>query len=226
MLDRTHDRLFAACGFASVVLNVVGAAISSAGGSIIGLTLDSSPSEVADKVSKPAGTLVWVGAYIELLSFGAFFAFAVWAVARLGGGLVGQIARAAATSYATLSIASLAVLNAIEYRAGHGMDTQLAAALHAVNEGLFVGTWFLVAFFLLAAAALAVTAGRRALGWSALGIALVALVSATLAIDIVSFMLWYAWVLYASIALARGHRRPARLPTHTTPRRRSGARQT
>ena len=43
-----------------------------------------------------------------MLSFGFFLAFAVWACAKLGGGLLGPIARAAATGYATLSVASLA----------------------------------------------------------------------------------------------------------------------
>jgi hypothetical protein len=210
MNERTQDRLFAACGIASVVLDQAGASISSAGGSIISLTLSSSPAQVADALAKPADSLVWVGAYIQLLSFGAFLAFAAWAARKLGGGLLGQVMRAAGTSYATLSIASLCVLDAIEYRAGHGMSAQLATALHTVNEALFVGTWFLTVFFLLAAAALALPSGRRALGWSAVGVALITLVATALAVDVISIMLWSVWIVFAGIALARGERTPTR----------------
>jgi hypothetical protein len=160
-------------------------------------------------VAKPAGALVWVGAYLQLVSYGAFLAFAVWAAAKLGGGMLGQLVRAAATSYATLSIASLGVLDAIEYRAGHGIDLQLASALHSVNEALFVATWSLSALFLLAAGSLALIAGRRRLGWSAIGIAFVTLVSIALSMQIegpgiVSYMLSFAWIVYASITLTRG----------------------
>ena len=45
---------------------------------------------------------MWVGAYLELLSVGAFLAFAVWACVKLGGGLLGAIGHAAAAGYATL----------------------------------------------------------------------------------------------------------------------------
>ncbi len=204
MNERTQDRLFAGCGIASVVLGIAGALIGSAGGSIISLTLSSTPAQVASAVAKPAGSLVWVGAYIQLLGYGPFLAFVVWAAAKLGGGLLGQVARAAGTGYAILGIASLCVLDAIEYRAGHGMGVQLATALHTLNEALFVGAWFLSVFFLLAAGALALTSGRRALGWSANGVALVTLVATALAVDIVGPMLWLGWIVYASIALARG----------------------
>jgi hypothetical protein len=211
MNGRTQDRLFALCGIASVVLELTGAGIASAGGMTHDLTISATPAQLAHAVAKPAGSLVWVGAYSELLSVGAFLAFAVWACAKLGGGLLGQFARAAATSQATVTVASLGVAGAVASRAGHGVSIQLASALVTVNEALYICTWFMSAFFLLGAGALALTAGRRALGWSGVGIALVTLVATAVSFDNLgqlSIMLWFAWIIYASVALARGERAP------------------
>ncbi len=213
MNERTHDRLFAGCGIAFVVLDLVGAIIAMVAGKTHDLTISSTPTQIAHAMAKPAGTAVWIGSYLEFLSIGAFLAFAVWACAKLGGGLLGATARTAATGYAAVTIASLGVMAAIAYRAGHGMGVQLATALVTLNEALYVCTWFLSAFFLLAAGALALTQMRRALGWSAMGIALLTLIGAAVAVDSVgqfSVMLWFAWIVYASIAMARGKQAPAR----------------
>jgi hypothetical protein len=209
MNGRTQDRFFAICGIASVVLLHVGLFTATASGGAF-VTLDSSPVKVADALAKPAGAGVWIGAYLEVLSVGAFLAFAVWATAKLGGGLLGAVARSIGTCYAAITLASLCVWGAAEFRAGHGMGTQLAAVLSNLNEALYVGTWFLAAFFLLAAAPLALTAGRRALGWSATIIALLTLVGAAVptsdsAAEIPG-LLWFVWIAWASIALARGDR--------------------
>ena len=166
MNQRKHDLLFAACGIAFVVLDLLGAIIATAGGKTHNLTISSTQTDIAQAVAKPAGTAVWIGAYLEFLSVGAFIAFAVWACVKLGGGLLGGIARAAATGYATATIASLAIMAAIAYRAGHGIGVPLTKTIVTVNEALYVSTWFLTAFFLVAAGALALGAGRRALGWS------------------------------------------------------------
>src|SRR5438093_1561700 len=84
-----------------------------------------------------------------------------------------------------------------------------AAALTNINEALYVGSWFLSAFFLLTAGALALTSARRALGGSAIAIALLTLVGAaaptnSLAEDTV--LLWFIWIIWASISLARSDR--------------------
>src|SRR5207237_4548853 len=171
MKERPHDRLFAAGGIASAVLVHVGLFVGLASGQAF-VNLGSSPTKVAHELAKPAGTGVWVGAYLGLLGFGVFLAFAVWATAKLGGGLLGAIARTAATAYASVSIAALCVFAAVEFRAGHGMGTQLATALTNINEALYVGSWFLCAFFLLAVGPLALTSRRRVLGWSAIAIEL------------------------------------------------------
>ena len=207
MNERAHDRLFAGCGIAFVVLTLVGVVIATVGGKTHNLTISSTPTQIAHAVAKPAGTAVWIGAYLELLSVGAFLAFAVWACAKLGGGLLGAIGRAAATGYATVTIASLGVMAAIAYRAGHGMGVQLATALVTLNEAVYVTTWFMSVFFLLAAGALALTQTRRALGWSAIGVATLTLIGTAVSLENLgqmSGMLWFAWIVYASIALARG----------------------
>lgn len=203
MNERTYDRMFAACGIAFVALELAGVAV---GGKTHQLTVSSSATQLARALAKPAGTLSWVGGYMELLSFGFFLAFAVWACAKLGGGVLGQIARAAGTSFATISVASLGVVDAISYRAGHGIGVGLGRTLVSVNEALYVGSWFLIAFFLLAAGASALSSARRGLGWSAVGIALFTLVATAVSVnDLGQFgiLLFFAWVVYASFSLAR-----------------------
>ena len=214
MTPRLHDRLFAGSGIASVILMLAGAGVATFGHNR-NLTITSSPSDVARALAKPASAVYWTGAYIELLSFGFFLAFAIWACAKLGGGVLGQIARAAATGYATVSIGGLAVMDAIAYRSGKGMDIQLGTTLVTLGEALYVCTWFLAAFFLLAAGPLALAAGRRALGGSAIAVAVVQLVLTAVSVDNLgqmTFMLWLAWIVYASFTLARGERVRATAP--------------
>ena len=208
MNERTQNRLFAACGIASAVLVHVGLIVGVASGQAF-VNLSSSPAKVADALANPAGTGVWVGAYLGLLGFGAFLPFAVWASAKLGGGLLGAIARTAASAYASVGIVSLCVFDAVEFRAGHGMGTQLATALTNINEALYVGSWFLSAIFLLAAGALALISARRALGWSAIAIALLTLVATAVPMNSLAenpVLLWFIWIAWASISLARGER--------------------
>jgi len=213
MNERTHDRLFAGCGIAFVLLTLVGAGIATVGGKTHNLTVTSTPTQIAHAIAKPAGTAVWIGAYLEMLSAGAFLAFAIWACAKLGGGLFGAIGRAAATGYATAIVASLSIMSAIAYRAGHGMSLQFATTLVTLNEAVYVGTWFLSVFFLFAAGALALAQTRRALGWSAIGVATLTLIGTAVSLNNLgqmSGLLWFAWIVYASIAIARGKRAPAR----------------
>jgi hypothetical protein len=98
MKERTQDLLFAACGVASVVVMLAGVAIGAAGGREFA-TATSSNAQITRAIATPAGNAVWVGAYLELLSFGLFIAFAMWACAKLGGGILGSIGHAAATAY-------------------------------------------------------------------------------------------------------------------------------
>ena len=211
MNEHRQDHLFAICGIASAVLVHVGLFVGVAGGQAF-VNLGSSPAKVAHALANPAGTGVWVGAYLDLLGYGAFLAFAVWATAKLGGGVLGAVACAAGASYAAVGIAAWCVLDAVEFRAGHGMGTQLATALTNINEALYVGSWFLSAVFLLAAGPLALTSGRRVLGWSAVAIALLNLAGTAAPTNGLAenpVLLWFIWIVWASISLARSEREPA-----------------
>jgi hypothetical protein len=210
--ERTQDRLFGACGIGSVALMLAGVGIGATGGRQFA-TITSSPAEINEALANTAGAAVWIGAYLEVLSFGCFLAFAIWATAKLGGGLLAQIARAAATSYATVSLAALAVGDTIAYRGGHGMQLQLGTALITLNEALFVVTWFLSAFFLLAVAPLAISVGRRTLGWSAVAVAAIVLTLTPISLDNLAQManfLWLIWIVAASLTLTRTSERPHR----------------
>ena len=205
MKHTNHERLFAALGIGSVVTELAGVVIGSTGGRPF-VTITSSPADVRSAFATSVGTTAWIGAYLELVSFGMFLAFAVWACARLGGGLLGSIATAAATAYTAVSVVALGIGDALAYRAGHGMDVQLASTLVAVNEAVFVCTWFLSVFFLLAVAPMALAGGRRIVGWSAVGIALVVLVTTAVSVDNLAQManfLWLLWIIGTSVALAR-----------------------
>lgn len=206
MTDTTHPRLFAAFGVGSVVAELAGIAIGAAGGRPF-VTITSSPADVRSAYATSVGTAAWIGAYLELISFGMFLAFAIWACLRVGGGLLGAIAAAAATGYTTLSIGALGIGDALAYRAGHGMDVQLATTLTTLNEAVYVCTWFLAVFYLLAVAPMAIATGRRMIGWSAIGVSLLILVTTAVSLDNLgqmSNLLWLLWIVAASVSLARG----------------------
>jgi hypothetical protein len=205
---KSHERLFAALGIGSVVAELGGVAIGAIGGRPF-VTITSSPADVRSAFDSSVGVAAWIGAYLEMLSFGMFLAFAIWACARLGGGLLGAIAAAAATGYTTLSLGALGVGDALAYRAGHGMDIQLATTLVTLNEAVYVCTWFLSVFYLLAIAPMALAGGLRIIGWSAVGISLVVLVTTAVSLDNLgqmSNLLWLAWIVGTSVSLARGVR--------------------
>jgi hypothetical protein len=205
MTEQARDRLFASCGVASVVLVLVGSSVGTAGGQP-SYTLDSSSAHMAHELAKPVRAVGWAGAYLELLSVGFFLAFAVWAIAKLGDGLLGSLARAGAISYATLSVVALAVMDALGRRAGHGVGVRLGTALANVSSALFIASWMVSAFFLLAAGSLALGAARRVLGWSAIGIALLTLVATPAFVEHggqVGYFLWLIWIIAASVSLGR-----------------------
>jgi hypothetical protein len=204
----TQERLFAAFGIGSVVMELAGVAIGAIGGRPF-VTITSSPADVRSAFDTSVGVAAWIGAYMELLSFGMFLAFAIWAAVRLGGGLLGAIAAAWATAYTTLSIGALGIGDALAYRAGHGMDVQLATTLSTVAEAVYVCTWFLSVFYLLAVAPMALAAGRRFVGVSAIGVSLVILATTAASLDNLGQMsnfLWLLWIIGTSVSLARDSR--------------------
>lgn len=201
MKERMQDRLFAACGIAAVVLQLAGLLLNKT--EQLGDT--ASTAKIAHALAMPVGTGTWVGAYVEIASFGFFLAFAAWATGKLGDGLLARIARAAATSYATLSIAALGVVDAVAYRAGDGLTVPIGRALLAVNGALYVASWFLVALFLLANGLLALARSRRVVGWSAIAVAIYTLAAIPSINNLGQFaiLLFFIWVIGTSIALAR-----------------------
>lgn len=209
MTARLQDRWFALCGIAFVVLELGGTFLSMASGKTHDLTVSSSTADIARAIARPVGTGVWAGAYLELLSIGFFLAFAVWLADRLGGGLLGSIVRLAAAAGAGGGLASLALMNVISYRAGHGIGMDAAKTLVTASEATYVGTWFFNATLLAAAGLLALASGRRMIAWSALGIVAYTLVLTPLSVDNAgqfSQILYLLWVVGTSIALARGRR--------------------
>jgi hypothetical protein len=131
-------------------------------------------------------------------------------VEKLGGGLLGSVARLAAAANVGGGLVALAIGDAISYEAGRGLSVGVARALVTVNEAVYVSTWFVVAGFLAAVGILALRAGRRIVGWSALGIVAYTLVLTPLSVDDLgqfSQLLWLAWAACVSVALVRSPRR-------------------
>jgi hypothetical protein len=215
MNERTQDRLFALCGIASVVVELVGALIAMGHGQIHSLTWTSSTSSIAQALAKPATTVVWVGAYLEALSMGLFLAFAVWACAKLGGGILGAVARGAAVANVAVTMVSLGLMDTEAYLAGHGLGISAARTLVTANGATFVTTWFLSAFFLLGIGPLALAAGRRIVGWSAVGLAALILVATAASPSNLGQLASTAsllWIAGTSIALIRREPRRAAIP--------------
>jgi len=213
MTARLHDRWFAVCGITFVILELGGTFLSMASGKTHDLTVGSSTAAISRAIATPVGAGVWAGAYMELLSVGFFLAFAVWLAERLGGGTLGSIVRLAAAATAGGGVVSLAFINVISYRAGHGMGMDVAKTLVTASEAVYVGTWIFTATLLAAAGLLALRAGRRAIGWSAVAIVAYTLVLTPLSFDGAgqfSQLLYLAWVVVTSIVLGRATReRPA-----------------
>jgi hypothetical protein len=210
MTARLHDRLFAFCGVLFVILELGGAFLAMGTGKTHDLTVSSTNRDLATAIAHPVGAGTWIGAYMEIVSVVFFIVFAVWIVEKLGGGLLGSVARLAAGANVGAGLVALAIGDAISYEAGRGMSIGVLRALVTVNEAVYISTWFVVAGFLAAVGILALRSGRRIVGWSALGIVGYTLVLTPLSFDNLgqfSQILWLFWVVGASIAVARSPRR-------------------
>lgn len=215
MTSRLQDRLFAACGVLYVVFELGGAFIAMGTGKTHTLTVSSTTSDIASALAHPVGAGTWVGAYMEAVSVCFFLAFAAWVTAKLGGGLLGSVARLAAAANVGAGLVSLGIGDAISYEAGRGMAVPVARALVTVNEAAFVCSWFIVAGFLAAVGLMALQAGRRVAGWSALAIVALTLVLTPLSFDNLGQMtqlLAPIWVVCVSVALVRREPRRAVTP--------------
>jgi hypothetical protein len=210
-----RDRWFAAMGIAGVVLELVGTFVQMSSKNTHSLTWSSSSAAIAKAFAHHAATVVWVGAYLEIVAMGLLLAFAIWAARRLGGGLLGSIASGFAVANLAVSLVSLALLDAAAYLAGGQLPVATARVIVVVNGAAFITTWFLNAFYLASVAPLALAAGRRIVGWSAVAIAVFTLVGTAASpgnAGQFSSMLWLFWIVGASIALVRREPRRALTP--------------
>ena len=209
------DRWFALCGIAFVVMELVGTFIQMGSKDTHSLTWSSSTASIEKAFSQHATTVVWVGAYLEIISIGLFLVFAIWLSIRLGGGIYGSIARGMAIANAAVGMVSLALLDATAYLAGHALPVSTVRVLVTLNGATYITTWFLMSFFLLAIAPLALAQGRRVIGWSAVAIPAVTFVGVAADpnnLGQMSTMLALVWVVGTCIALLRREPRPAAVP--------------
>jgi len=214
MQERKLDRIFAACGIGSVVLDLAGTFVQVGPKDTHNLTWASGDAAIAKAFAHHATTTVWVGAYLEVVAMVLFVPFAVWAGRRLGGGALGATAAGMGIANVAVSMVSLGLLDAEAYLAGHGTPLAVAKALVVLNGACYVTTWFLTAGFLVALAPLALGDGRRVLGWSAAAIAaytLVATAADARTTGQFSVPLSMVWIICACVVLARGERGRARV---------------
>jgi hypothetical protein len=195
MSEGRISRIGALSGALFVVMQFAGVAI----GSRPMVTLSDSSSKIVQELSAPVGSGAWVGSYLELMSLGAFAVFAatLFAARRERLATAGLVA---AGVYVALTAASLVVAGVLQYRAGRGLGATETLTLFDLQSGLFIASW---------AAAAGVLALVPLGGWlrrSALAIAvlLAAAVAAPKAEPAqLAMMLFFAWVLTASVVLAR-----------------------
>jgi hypothetical protein len=197
MSDTRFSRLGPLCGALFAVLELGGFIIGSAGGRAM-VTLGDPGSKVLAAFAEPAGTAVWIGAYLELLALAAFTGFATW-LFRSRPGPLATAGLITAGVYVAVTAIALVVGDVLEYRAGHGLGAGDALALFDLQSGLFISTWGISAAFL----ALAPVGG--ALRWTALAIAalsLIGMATPTGAPGQIASVLFLLWSLAAGFALA------------------------
>lgn len=156
-------------------------------------------SKIVKAFADPVGSGVWVGAYLELASLAAFAVFAAWLFHSRRGPLA-TAGLLTAGAYITVTIVSLLVGDVLEYRAGRGMAAQEILALFDLQSSFFIVSWGIGAAFLALA---------PATGWlrrSALAIAALSLVGMAVpkaAPGQLALLLFFIWIVVASVALAR-----------------------
>jgi hypothetical protein len=203
MSDRLWQRLGAASGIVYVVLLMGGGSFE---GNTIGIAF-----------------LVVMLAFLFFL----FFLGDLWSALRRaegGSGWLSATAFGAGLMSVTIKVASAAPLLAARYRAGDGLDPQLARTLEDMNDASFYLSFFPLAVLLGAFAIVAIRSGAlpKWLGWiaAALGLAFIAggmsgsadLHSEWAGLPMILFTLW---VIATSVVLIRrvGAPRPAEKET-------------
>ena len=199
MSERLWQRLGAACGIVYVVLLI-------GGGSIGG----------------PDIRIVFFVGILAFLFF-LFFLGNLWSALRRaegGSGWLSTTAFGGGLMSVTIKVASAAPVLAAHYRAGDGLDPQLARTLQDINDASFYLSFFPLAVLLAAFAIVAIRSGAlpKWLGWIAAALGLAFIVggmsgSADLQSEWAGLpmILFTFWVIAVSIALMRRVGQP--LPT-------------
>ncbi len=149
MKEDRLSRLGPLCAVLFFVLEMGGFAIGAAAGGATA-TLGDSSAKIVKAYADPAGSGVWVGAYLTVLSLAALAVFAGWLFRRRQGPLATAGVLATGALIAT-TLGAVAVNFVLDYRAGHGMDPQTTLALFDLQEGMFILTWGASAAFLAVA---------------------------------------------------------------------------
>ena len=191
MSDRLWQRLGAACGIVYVVLLMGGGSFDD---NTVGIAF-----------------LVVMLAFLLFL----FFLGNLWSVLRRaegGSGWLSATAFGAGLMSVTIKVASAAPLLAARYRAGDGLDPQLARTLQDINDASFYLSFFPLAILLAAFAIVVIRSGAfpKWLGWIAAAFGLAFIIggmagSAELHSEWAGLpmILFTFWVIAASVVLIR-----------------------
>jgi hypothetical protein len=208
---RSWNRIGAGSGIAFAVLVPVGFSVAFAGSTLT--DLGSSSATIAKAFASPAPTRLWVGEYVEVIALLLFVVFAArvrTSLQRVEGeaGWLSATAFGVALVFAATSMVSFATTGAAYYRAGHGIDLQVARALtdigsfeQTINSGV-------IGIFLAATAAsiLSRRAFNRWFGWTAAVLAAIFFVAMALpksGIAVAPQLLFSVWAIALSIAMLR-----------------------
>jgi hypothetical protein len=215
----TLGRLGAASGVVGFVLAIGAIVVSASTG-----TAAANPGAAADEIARAyanlASSLVWVGAYVQVLAFLLLFGFTTYVASVLSSGegagskWLASVAAGAGQGFVLVTLAGFAIGGVTRFRAGPELDISVAIALFDVHVAIYVVSWALGAVFLTATAVLGLRS-HAVPGWLCVAALLVALVDlAAVALPtspLASFpnLLMWLWILSASVTLLvrdRGNR--------------------
>jgi hypothetical protein len=192
------SRLGPLSGVLFVVLELAGAAIGSGSGRAM-VTLGDPTAKVLKAYADPVSSGAWVGAYLELAAVAAFALFAAWLLASARGPLA-TAGLLAAGAYVAVTLVGLVIGDVLSYRAGHGVGAQEILALFDIQAGLYAVSWGVGAAFL---ALVPVTGWLRRSALAVATLSLIAMVFPKTGASQITVMLFFVWIVAASVVLAR-----------------------
>lgn len=219
MSDLPWHRVGAASGPLFVIVQFAGFGIGGAARGFERVTLTSSNAAVIEAISGPVPSAVWIGGYVEVLAYLVFAVFAAWLAAALrayerGPSWASMTVLAAGLLVVATSFIGYATEAAAYYRAGHGIEFDVARALLDTGNFAYALAWGGLAIFVAAAATvgLRTRALPRWLGLAAILLAagfLIALAFPESAVGEIADLGLWAWVVAVSIVLLRRGLPPA-----------------